>query len=519
MDKKIVLFDPKTFPIMYERTLPLSLLAISSFIAEEYEIEIISANDRYDYKQWVLDSVKDAICLGITSITGYPIYDAYSIAKTVKRKHPRIPIVWGGWFPSIKPRITIQDPHCDIVVRGQGERTFAELVHKLDGNLPLKNVRGITYKRNGNILENPDRPFEDVNNFPPIPFHLVNVEEYIHKSEIGSRTVEYISSQGCPRRCAFCCEPQVYRRRWSGLKPQRVVDDLTYLTKKYKIDSVIFNDDNFFVNKERVEQICDEIIENDLNIKWGQVNGHIKRLLSFEAKMWSVMKQSGLTSILVGAESGHQGALNLIKKDITVKDTIHLTKIAKSYGIRLIFSGMIGLMPLGVKPEHIDPSVDLIRKEVDATIRLFGIFYELCEDGDAYLFIYTPYPGTPLYELALRRGFNEPKTLREWGQMDMDKVLVPWVNTKYERLIECLDRFIFPFVGGKYHEELLRIRKKSLLRGLLFSLLNKITHDTSKFRLRHGAFSFPLEYKIYKTYMHIKELNRMKHEYTRRKKK
>lgn len=487
---KIILFRPKPHPTAIYKGVPLSLLAIAAPLEKlGYKIKIIDATVDDEYIQKILGTVNNTIiCLGITSMTGYQIYDGLKVAKLVKERCPHIPIVWGGFHPSILPKQTVSNPYVDIVVRGQGERTFAQLIYHLKNNLPLNSILGITYKENGKIIENPDRPFEDINNFPPVPYHLVDVEKYVTDHPfVGPRSINYVSSQGCPYRCAFCADQRVYKRRWSGLKAQRVLDDLEHLINKYRIRSVKFNDDNFFVNKERVRQICKGIIERKLNIKWGWANGRADQLVRFDRDrdLWRLIKKSRCTSILIGAESGSQKILDLLNKDITVEDTIKLARICRSYGIKIVYSLMIGL-----------PTQN-IEKEFNKTVNLINRIQSICDDHKIMWFIYTPYPGTPLYDLCVKSGLEEPKSLEEWSQFDL-QWNSPWVPRRYRKLIEQFNIFIFPFISRRCLELSKKVKRLIVSRLLHYSLI-KLFHYMALFRLRYKFFSLPVEHVLIKT--------------------
>lgn len=292
--KKIVLFRPKTSPDYDYLGLPLSLLGLASLLEKDYEIKIVDAPVDRDYLEKVMNSIEGALCLGISTMTGYQISEGLEVAKAVKEKHPDIPIIWGGFHPTIFPEQTIQSDYVDIVVRGWGITTFKELVDALANNKPLENIQGITFVQDGKIISTPDRPFEDINAFPRFPFHLIDdMNRYVANTEFASRSISYVSSYGCPFRCAFCAENKVSKRRWSGLKPERVVDDIEYLVKNYGINGIAFVDNNFFVDEERVRGICKLLIERNLNIKWGFAEGRAEQLVRYEEDTWELMIKSG----------------------------------------------------------------------------------------------------------------------------------------------------------------------------------------------------------------------------------
>ncbi|HUV45173.1 MAG TPA: cobalamin-dependent protein, partial [Dehalococcoidales bacterium] len=219
------------------------MLAISSFLEQAgYDIVIVSSNLSDRPTEDVLESCRNATCLGITAMTGYQITDGLEIARSVKERYPDLPVVWGGRHPTLEPDGTIKSPYVDILVRGQGERTFAELVHSLAEGKSLGNVAGISYERFGEILHNPGRPLEDVNDFPPMPYHLIDVERSIYSNAFSNRVLNYVSSYGCPFRCGFCSEQTVWERRWLALRTDRMVEDIEGLVKDYGVDTIALAD-------------------------------------------------------------------------------------------------------------------------------------------------------------------------------------------------------------------------------------------------------------------------------------
>ncbi len=491
MRTKIAMFSPKPSATYFYQGLPLSLLAISSMLPQkDYEIKIIKARAGCDYKQEVLDSAKGALALCISCLTGYPINETLEISKSVKEKYPEVAVILGGWHPSIMPKEILESPYVDIVCRGQGERTLYETVEKLKNKESLKGVLGISYKDNGKIVENKDRPFEEVDNFPPLPYDLIEAEKYIMKTELGSRTINLITSQGCPHRCGFCVEPLIYKRKWSAISAERVADDIEYFYRKHGIDSVFFNDSNFFVDENRVRKICEEIERRKISIKWGMANGRTKQLLMYGAATWELMAKTGCRSILVGAESGSQEMLDLIKKDTSVDDTVQIARICKNHGITVYFSFMVGLPSeqTGNDPE------DMIKNELNETLNVIDKIYSVDMHHVIYLFLYTPYPGTPLYELSIRNGFKPPRNLEEWSRFELNFRNTPWVPEKYAKFVAYLQNYIFYSMSGLNYDKI--INRYGGSKKIIFGSFAKILQAVAMLRWKTRFFGLPLDYKI-----------------------
>ncbi|MGN6451689.1 MAG: B12-binding domain-containing radical SAM protein [Steroidobacteraceae bacterium] len=241
--------------------MPLALLAIGSELDPElYEVIIIDARLESDPEGAVLAQLEGALCLGVTVLTGAPISDALSVSRAAKRAHPNLPVVWGGWHPSMFARECLAEASVDVTVRGQGEETFAEIVRRLAAGHSLEGCAGCTVRlADGSICENPSRPLAPVDRFRAHDYGLIPVERYFALK--GKRQLDYISSQGCAFRCAFCSDPFVYGRRWVGLEPTRMALRLKELWDRYRFNDVNFQDETFFTRARRVQTLADHIID------------------------------------------------------------------------------------------------------------------------------------------------------------------------------------------------------------------------------------------------------------------
>ena len=221
------------------------LWAIMTRCDPQRDVTIIDASVTPDYQTRVLESCKDALCFGTTSIIGYQSYHSALMSREVRKAFPTLPIVAGGWFPSIKQDMVIEQACADVVVMGQGEITFMEVLEALRTGSSLEGIDGIAFKKNGEIMTNPFRKITDLNSLPPMPYHLINFENYFasdsydyiklllnsHTGRDNSakniRSLYYVSSYGCPDACTFCCSPGVTQRRYTaleadaGLSPER----------------------------------------------------------------------------------------------------------------------------------------------------------------------------------------------------------------------------------------------------------------------------------------------------------
>lgn len=495
MKNKIILIYPKPSEYYYYHGVPTSLLSISSLLVKEnlnYNIKIIKS--RYDHNliDEVLSELDDSvIIIGITMMTGYAIKESLEILKQVKSKFPKVPIVVGGPHPTILPEQTIKNKYIDFVIRSQGERTFYELVKAIESGNGFGKISGLGYKENGKIYLNEERLMEDLDNFPELPYNLINIEENL----LDGRTFNYISSQGCPYHCGFCSENKIYKGRWKGFSAERVVKDISFIYKKYGIKNFIFMDNNFFVDSNRVEKICRLLIKKKIKISWGQVNGRTENLLRYSDTQWKLIKKAGLKSILVGAESGDEKIMQLIEKGATVQDTVQFAKRCKKYGIKGFYSCIVGF-PHPNKDATVKEKTDFFNQEMKSFYNLIEQIFFIDKENNILIFIYTPYPGTPLYPLALKNGFKEPKSLEEWSHYELNMLNTPWISQEQRDLVEQLGLFIIPGISKGFFKE--KIKEMKGIKRILFKTINIILMKFATLRWKYKFFKYPIEFNLIK---------------------
>jgi radical SAM superfamily enzyme YgiQ (UPF0313 family) len=455
--RKIILYSPASFKHVRDweksKSVPIGLLAVASMIPlDKYEVKIYEGFP--DMQGELLDNLKDALCVGISVITGVQIHYGLQIASQIKKKYPELPIIWGGYHSSIMPEQTVANNNVDIVVRGYGERTFAEMVESIACGKSLDGILGITYKKDGVVYANPDREIEDINNFPALPYHLIDLSKFIIEKD-QKKTIEYISSRGCPFNCGFCADAIVYKRKWNCLSSERVIKDLEWLSKHYDFEAVRFLDSNLFVDENRISEICLGIIRLGLKFSWINCNGTASILRKYSSETWGVLHKANCKNILIGAESGFPLALKIVGKPSTVEDTIEIAHITKKYNISVTYSFMFGF-PYDLPKEQLK---NIQREELVQTMRIICKFIKA--EGimpEVLLFKFTPYPGSPLFKQSLKMGFIPPNNLEEWGKVTLDEVKIPWVDRKLDRLFsDCLFQVEILFRGDRYLKQLLSI--------------------------------------------------------------
>ncbi|HKT70880.1 MAG TPA: cobalamin-dependent protein, partial [Terriglobales bacterium] len=233
-----------------EATAPLGLLAISTpLLRAGYDVRIIDSTITPNFKQRVLSEAADALCLGVSLVTGPMIRETVEIAKAAKAADPSLPVILGGWHPSLLPGQTLAAEFVDVVVCGQGEDTMLELAQHLEAGETLDEVPGIGFKRDGKLVFTAPRPLRPLADMPPKAYHLADFDAY--ERVCGRRWAMYTSSLACPFNCAYCTNAGVYGRKWNALSPEQFVEETVDLTRRYRLELLWVVDDNFLVDLDR----------------------------------------------------------------------------------------------------------------------------------------------------------------------------------------------------------------------------------------------------------------------------
>ncbi len=202
---------------------PLGLLSLAgSLRAAGYQPCVIDGAINRDYRRIVSDEIADSVCFGISLLTGPMIRDAIEIASMVRRLRPELPIVFGGWHPSLLSGQTLLEPFVDIVVRHQGEKTLVEILDRLESGASLDLVEGCWFKRNGRIIQNCDRPATLLSDLPAPAYDLIDFDAYERAAD-GERRLPYATSIGCPYACSYCTDTVFYNRRFNPYSAAQVV--------------------------------------------------------------------------------------------------------------------------------------------------------------------------------------------------------------------------------------------------------------------------------------------------------
>jgi radical SAM superfamily enzyme YgiQ (UPF0313 family) len=337
----IILLHPRTVRPQ-NRRLPLSILSIASMLEGKEEYTIVDGNLDVNPAATLdrLAAYQPIEMLAVSVMPGPQMKAAIPLTKEFRRKYPKVPIVWGGYFPSMYAAATLNTDYVDFAVRGQGEDTFPELLAALRGQGNFAAIPGLSWRRDGVRVDNPPRPLRSLEAFPALPYHrLGDVSKYLLPTYLGRRTAVHHASIGCPYRCQFCGVVPVYDGRQKTEPARRTAEALGFLQRTYGADSVQFYDNNFFLNESHARDQAEQLIP--LKMRWW-AEGRVDALLRYSDATLTLLRRSGATMIFLGAESGSNEALVQMNKKITSEQTLELAERLRKFDITPEFSFVIG---------------------------------------------------------------------------------------------------------------------------------------------------------------------------------
>jgi anaerobic magnesium-protoporphyrin IX monomethyl ester cyclase len=455
---------------------PLQLLHVASALRSGGHSVRIADLRLEDFRSLPLG---DPLFIGITAMSGPQIRYGLEFAGRVRAERPGTPIVWGGVHPTLLPEQTAADPRVDVVVRGEGEGVVVALADALGAGASLDEVKGLTFVegRDGSdarpLRSTPDAALVDLDCLPvELPYDLLRLGLY---PTLRAGRVHLQTSRGCPSHCSFCYNTAFNKRRWRGKSPERVVDEMEWLLRRFPGSRILDPvDDNFFVDRRRVERICELILGRGLRFRW-RANCRFDYLATYDGEFLRLLERAGCVELDFGGESGSPRMQELVCKDVS-EDEI-LTAVARlrrhAPTIDPFVSWLSGLP--GETWEDLEKTFDLMDAMGRANPRTqhYGIF------------LYTPFP-SPLLD-RLPPEFAPPRSLEEWGGVEVFHFLPPWHTPDYvERLrgVSAVTRWAF-YPRSRIEEH-----------GAAFRAAYGILCAAARRRWRRRAFDRPAELQL-----------------------
>lgn len=384
-----VLINPKMCKPSGVR-LPISVLTLGAVLEGKYEYRIVDGNIDPDAVWNAVKAVGEGKCkaVGITVMPGPQVAPAIEISTAIKAAHPEVPIVWGGYFPTLYHGAAISAPYVNFVVRGEGEGAMLDLLQRLPARdeATLREVRGLTWKKDGEVVNNPNSGFNSPNDYPMLPYERAgDVRRYLRRSFMGARTAVHQAAIGCRYHCGFCGVVSMFNGFTALSTEARLEHALLHLRDTYGADSVQFYDHNFFDNEKSSLPSIDVLAR--LRMPWW-CYARADTLAKFSVSTWEQLRKSRFTMAYIGAEAASDEVLKKMRKGSKVEHTFEVAHRCREYGVIPEFSFVLG------GPE--DPEGEI--EKTFQFVRKIKTIHPQCE---VVLYFYSP---TPQRDPAYRKG-------------------------------------------------------------------------------------------------------------------
>ena len=383
----MILINPRSTKFgIFDRYVPLSVpIGIGSLagylLSHNKKVEIIDEHARPLTREFLEEAVKKEsvpYIFGISVLTAC-VRRSYEIARMIKNSYPGSKIIFGGIHPTVLTDEILQNNDIDFVVRSEGEEVLLQLYEAIKNNGDYSKIKGLSFKRDAQVVHNPGADLPDLSQLPAFPYHIF--DKYSDRYNFGF----IASSRGCPYDCIFCSQRSISGRKFRYVPNDIVIDEIDLLIHKYQQTHINFVDDNFTANRQRIVPLCEEMIKRRFHEK--STFDCQTRADAVDDEILTLLRKAGFRLINFGLETASERLMVILNKRETVRENIEAVKLAKKHGF-----GVSGTFIFGLPTETKDERWQAYRlaKELDLDYVRFNNA--------------TPYPGTRLYEIAQAEG-------------------------------------------------------------------------------------------------------------------
>jgi len=477
--KKIILIKPENI-FKFNNYAPLSLISVGTSLHKAgFEVQILNCSREKKILEQIARETEKAFFVGVTLLTS-ECSGAFNIMRWI-RSCAKVPIVAGGWHCTLFPSQMAESDLVDYVVTGEGEEailTVCDDIREHAGN------RGKVFSGKHIDLDNLPMPQYDLD---------AGIEEFITGSLTDRfvaflprppRWLPYESSRGCPSQCAFCINTVTENNKYRKKNARKVIDEVTYLVKRYGINHVKFVDDNFFVDINRSRSIAEGMIKANVNITWDaecRCDYFNDTMINDDALR--LFKRAGLVQFTLGIESGSQRTLDIMKKHITVEQAKNAVAKCDAYQIVARSSFMI---------EVPGETYDDIKKTVSFVNYFRKYTYFACGVNT-----FRPYPKCELSEGLLRKGIlSEPRSFEEWSQK---RNMELYTSAEYKRPWQVCPSYSDNAAYFLNIESGPRLAQHQI-SGHIQRWINNLFIYFARVRNKFEFYSFPLDKHLFKVF-------------------
>jgi len=481
---RVLLFNPRS--ANYKPRIPNSILSVASSIEGVFDYVIVDGNLETDPWEKIEQYLAEGTIryFGCTCMPGPQLKQAIPISKKIRELFPQITIIWGGYFPSNQSSVVLNSGYIDFIINGPGEKSFPALLQALEKDHPYELIHNLIYKQDEKIIKTPKDELYDPDELPALPYAKLSsfypLERYLGKTYLGTKTIAYHSSMGCPFKCSFCAVVPIYNARWRGKSAQLIYNDIKYLKDNFGGNAIEFHDNNFFVSEKRTVEFA-KLIKPEGMGWWGE--GRIDTIDKYSDESLALMRESGCKMIFFGAETGNDDILKKMDKGGTQTgaEIKAFARRIRRFGIIPEYSFVLGT-PADT-PEQ-------VMKQIDQDIAFIKEIKEINPDTEIIIYVYSPVPteGSEMYKKVLSSGFHFPEKLEDWigpqwESFDLRKnPLTPWLTPEMINKIKD-----FETVLNGYYPTASDIRLSDLKR--------KVLRRVASLRYKAGLYRMPYELK------------------------
>lgn len=483
---KVLLFNPKSANAKHR--VPNSIMNIAASVDGIFDWVIVDGNCEEDPYKKMADYLQtgEYRYTGFTIMPGPQTKQAIPFAKKIREDFPGTIMIWGGYFPTNHYKIVLESGYVDFVINGPGDHAFPQLLDALEHNKPYELIKNLVYKSGNDIIKNIKQDLIEQDTLPPLPYDKLNKlyaidKYYLGKTYLGTKTLAYHSSIGCPFTCSFCAVVPTYEARWKAKPAQHIYRDIKYIKENWGANAIEFHDNNFFVSEKRTVEFSQLVKPEKMNW-WGMAR--IDTMDKFKDESLALIREAGCKIIFFGAESGNDNVLKQLDKGGTQngEQIIRFAERLKKFDLIPEYSFVLGT-PAST-PEK-------VMEQIEFDISFIKKVKAVNPGTEIVLYTYSPVPteGSELFNTVIESGFEFPKKLEDWvtpqwERFDLRKnPLTPWLTP------EMLDKIRnFETVLNGYYPTVSDIRLNTVKRRMI-KMISGLRYKTNFYR-------FPYEIKL-----------------------
>ena len=474
---------------------PFAVLNLAAALDERYASSIIDGNVDRDFVSTAVRTLEtgQVDALAVSVMGGPQLRTAILLSQAIRARFPSIPIIWGGHFPTICAEPSLNVPYVDYAIRAQGEQTLIELLDVLFGTAggALDTIAGLSWRRDGQIVHNPNRAFSTAGLARRLPYErLGDPHQYFGRTFLGRRTGGYQAALGCRFRCTFCGVAAMFRGKTAMPPAERLEQELRLLNTKFGMDSIQFYDHNFFDREEDTAPVLEVLA--GLQLPWWCF-ARADALLNLSERSWALVRKSKLRMAYIGAESPSDWLLHDVRKGTHTDQTLEAVEMCRSNGVIPELSFMLA------PPQ--DPE-----GETERTFEFIRHIKRMHPQTEIMLYIYAPLPPAPgsknpQVERSVRSLRDTdggplvfPSTADEWAQQ---KWVTYWCHTDTPWLTPQLRERIrdFTTVLGCRYPTITDVRSPNWGKAALQAL--------ASWRYRYQRYGRPWELDFSKKFIQL----------------